>query len=391
MPDSDGMTDRNGTSIPQIVLTEPPSQTVQEEEATPIQISIPSTSNNTSPINTNPLPLTKDILQRKNKLDKLLFQKERYHSTEYFSSNPVDERVTAGLGISTPNDNKLTYRRLSSNRHSHRNDTEKSKSEWSYDLDAFKSITTDSSKGHNKQSGAATSVSGSSNRNSVSMRAYSANHRYMDNHHYNIKQNEANRYTRPEQQNQCLVETKSKYQWIDLLYQAVVRVINSRAPESKSIRNLDFHTTTNNSTTSLIAPIKVSIEQSSPIASIPPNEKLDLITTPTSNNNNNNHRFSWLSFTNSIDENKSFYDNESFNLEKKLSTIVDSPQKGSPSSPRLPPTSPPPPPPPVAPMIPKQDSSSSLLLTNPLQGNSMYLFSPHNPFRIFIWKFIRKR
>lgn len=377
MTDADEVSDNNNTNqhvtlIPQIVLTEPPLQNQdnhdsQDKILTTNTLSPPSSSTSTSPINTNPLPLTKDILQRKNKLDKLLFQKERHHqshSAEYFSSNPVDERVTAGLGISTPNGLKSPTTR---NIH-HRTDTEKNsqRSEWSYDLDAFKSITTDSSKGKhdkrrhntNTQSGA-TSVSGSSNRNSVSMRAYSANHRYMDTN----KHNDFKHYQRPEQHNtKQSIKNKSKYHLIELIYQAAVRVINSRAPESKLIKNLDhfnYKQEQHYIPSPPPTPIKISIEQP------PVNERIDYITH--SNRNSNSHRFSWFSFTNSIEDNKSFYDeNESINLEKKLSSI-DS-------------TSPLPPP-----------QQSKPIPEIPLQGNSMYIFSPHNPIRIHVWKFIRKR
>ncbi|CAO3641997.1 unnamed protein product [Mucor hiemalis] len=207
------------------------------------------------------------------------------------------------------------------------------------------------------------------------MRAYSANHRYMDRQHEKAIQPH---YERPKQHfNSLNGENKSKYHLVDLLIQAVIRVVNSRAPESKFVKNKEtfnfHHVPTTASSSSHIPPAQQQQQQQTlPIHSQELNEKVDIIAphTPTSNNSNrNSHRFSWLSYTNSVEDGKSFFDeNESVYFEKKLSSNLE---------------------PPVIP--PKPISISEDLLPNPLQGDTLYLFSPNNPFRIHIWQWIRNR
>lgn len=356
MPDSDGMSNSkprkrqelSPTVIPQIVLTDPTS-----------------VSSNIEPVRqtTTPLPLTKDLLQRKNKLDKLLDQKERRQHQDYFTSKPV----TAGLGISTPNDrlsgdgSGLRSRRTSSSRisNSNRSEPEKSQqhSEWSYELDLLKSSISGSSSKDIRNKKSTTSVSGSSNRNSVSMRAYSANHRYMDKNTTD-KFNQA--FTRPDQ-HLLQQENHTKY---DIIYQAVQRVVNSRGPESKEIAKLEHFDFTRQQENSCIGEPIESIKHSQLLGQ----QQQQQQTTP---NNRHSNRFSWLSMnTASIYDGKSIDYDDSI-LEKKLSMIE-----------------PIPPPPPI---LPSATTGSSIIAPNPLQGNSLYLFSPNNPFRILVWKFIRKR
>ncbi|KAL9549481.1 hypothetical protein PS6_006058 [Mucor atramentarius] len=429
-------------TIPQIILTEPPTQhsdaNVINTSTSPHALSPKSVPHKPSPPASStvispsplpsPLPLTKDLLQRKNKLDRLLSQKEnhRYYrqqqsqqqrSADFSSTSAVDERVTAGLGISTPHDHHgsssaaaaastsgLRSRRFSSSRLSSSNRSEPEKStfspsslghhsEWSYDLDAFKSSTSGSSKGHHlrhrhphssshHQPTSGTSVSGSSNRNSVSMRAYSANHRYMDRHYG--QQGHMPYFERPDQHLNRHDEYKSKYFLLDLLIHAVNRVVNSRAPESKQVSDreiFDFDTSTAVAAIddTLASPPLLnekSMEPASPHIMTP--------ATATTTTTNKNNRYSWLSMVTSLDEKSSDFDNESiFPNEKKLAsqhTIAHDAQQRPP----------PPPPPPIQMTAKRPLSLSDEILPNPLQGHSLYVFSPTNKFRIHVWKFIRK-
>ncbi|KAI7871732.1 hypothetical protein BDF14DRAFT_898152 [Spinellus fusiger] len=85
-------------NVPQITLTT--SQT--EDLIEPVQpLSTPhvSTPHVSTPHVSTPLPLTRETLNRKNKIDTLL------HAKSTQRRYAVDERVTAGLGIATPQDN----------------------------------------------------------------------------------------------------------------------------------------------------------------------------------------------------------------------------------------------------------------------------------------------
>lgn len=396
--------DISSAQIPQIILTEP--STSQEPTIHSVGIESPQ---GLSPKATNaasiptPLPLTKDLLQRKNKLDRLLSLKEKrrhqHRSTEVFSSNAaVDERVTAGLGISTPNENNgLRSRRQSASRISNRSDVEKSMttafnpssslnqqshSEWSYDLDMYKSHTSGSSKGHHQQQQdyynhrhhhkrtSGTPASRSSNRNSVSMRAYSANHRYMDNKLHNHHDRSNYYFERPDQP--LKKDNKSKYYLLDLLYCAVIRVVNSRAPESKEVASheiFDFsHEEQNNPT------IKPPDQDEIPFTITDSHNEKAILETTSPHLSTRNHRFSMLSGTTSLDEKSFDFDNESLayhtnSLEKKSSVKHDL---------HIPPTP-----------MKKPLSQSDKILPNPLQGNSLFFLEPHNPLRISAWQFIR--
>ncbi|CEP11360.1 hypothetical protein [Parasitella parasitica] len=413
-------------TIPQIILTKPPTQESGADsidtssphalspKSVPHKPSPPASSTVVSPSPLpSPLPLTKDLLQQKNKLDKLLSQKERQRRqqqqqqqqqqryTDFSTSSAVDERVTAGLGISTPNDNGgswsatgLRSRRPSSSRLSSSNRSEPEKSafslssqhhsEWSFDLHAFRSSTSGSSKGHhhhhrhsssNQHQTSGTSVSGSSNRNSVSMRAYSANHRYMDRHYG--QQQAAPYFERPDQHLSRDDEQKSKYFLLDFLLHAVNRVVNSRAPESKQISDkelFDFDTRIATDDGENDTPSDALNEK--PMS--PPEPVSHPIMTPataTTTTTNKHNRYSWLSMATSLDEKSSEFDSESMfralHNEKKLPslhTIVND----------------------IQPTTPKNSTSlSDEILPNPLQGHSLGIFGPTNKFRIHVWRFIR--
>lgn len=366
-------------SIPQIVLTEPPSQSSEliatgsshvidmSESMSKNTLTPPSfKKSKNSPPSPDPLPLTQDLLKRKNKLDKLLLQKEKQTPTVDYFSHKVDERVTAGLGISTPTPQRT--RQMSSSSISNRSEPEKSspfqfEGDWSYDLEAYKSTTSGSSL-KRKHTTNGTSVSGSSIRNSVSMRAYSANHRYMDH-----TRDEHYHFTRPNQPKRQKKE-KSRFFLLDILYQAAIRCVNSRAPECKQVADnerFDF-----SSPTTYLQPDTIF------------DEKIDtksIQDTPNTPNNNNDashilpfrNRLSWLSFQSS--EDRSLY-----TLEKKVSYISNIYEPPPPPPPQLF-TSPPPPP----------ISLSDEIVHDPLQGHSLFIFSPNNAIRIFVWKFIRSR
>lgn len=348
-------------TIPQIILTGPPSQSSDSinEDITdqPFDTLTPPKPQNSPPLNAlEPLPLTKDLLKRKNKLDKLLQQQER--NNYLLSGQTVDERVTAGLGISTYNNNILSpglrsRRRSSSNKSDleKSNATSRQQSEWSYEL---KSITSESRK-HSNTMPSGTSGSGSSVRNSMSMKAISATHRYMDRHDENSRIIQY--YERPIQSAQRN-DSKSKYYFLDLFYQAVIRVVHSRAPESKEIEDKEvfkMSSNMNQHTNNTIPPQHHHLPIESVLPSVE-NEKLDYLTTKQEQRNSiDNNRFSWLSYATTI----SLQDDESFHYTPKI-------KKSS-------------------------LSSEEIIPPNPLQGNSLFLFSPNNPFRILVWKFIRKR
>lgn len=464
MTDSDEVSESNvikqgdvTSTIPQIILTEPAATTQEEEQHaesthnSPIVALSPkaiATATSSSPA-TTPLPLTKDLLQRKNKLDRLLLFKEKNHHQQQqqqpqqaeFYSSALDERVTAGLGISTPNASKgvLRSRRPSHYNNPNRNEPEKTSafSHWSYDLDVYNKSSL-SSQHSNKLNATNTSNShdgdddrSSNNRNSVSMRPYSAaaakmnptttaaaNHRYMDNTYTSNRH-----YQRPlssqqqQKQDEYGEEMKNNHKLIDLLYQAVVRVVNSRAPESKKVRRkelFDFatekeeevaitttteaadsaaaidHVYSKNSHSQYVNESHQSIlsrimdekekEQPTPIAAV-----IGSPTSPKTNSNRNstitnNNRFSWLSHTSSFSADaassaKSITASAAIEDEKKSLQQYNSREE--------------------RPLYNSNTFSSSTqftkLMPNPLQGHSLYIFGPNHPLRIFVWKFIRNR
>ncbi|KAI8378320.1 Ion transport protein-domain-containing protein [Blakeslea trispora] len=413
------------TSIPQIVLTEP-SQSVPQLPNPHDDITIaPSlsphshysnsqtTQNNGTPnlMSPNtPLPLTKDLLQRKNKLDRLLLQKEksrRRHEQKlsmpdtYMSNDIVDERVTAGLGISTPG---ISHEHSSSSLSNGRSQNpEKSAatlfspnmSEWGYELDSFRPTFSESSRGDGKRSKkqhTGTSVSGSSVRNSVSMRAYSANHRYMDtnpNHsqHPHHSYRHSMTYHRQPQTPLQQADVKHKYFLIDFLYQAAQRVINARAPESSQIAQYDTYDL-NQAKSTMPPPPKEPEQPEQPeqarlpatiaedVTSIGINEKVlnPFPTTEMSANSaysvkqasSQKHRHSWLSFATSWDE-RSDIDHNSIVEQKPVQEQSDISEAT------------------------KRPVPHSDVQPNPLQGHTLCLFGPNNPIRLYTWYFIRKR
>ncbi|KAI9312156.1 Ion transport protein-domain-containing protein [Dichotomocladium elegans] len=123
--------------VPQITFTD--AQDDHSHSSTSVQQQLPypphspnslhPTLNHTPPPpSPAPLPLTRDILRRKNKLDRLLHDGNKKKHDEGMSPQPppimtfnadsnivMDERITAGLGISTPSANTQTNTFDSSN------------------------------------------------------------------------------------------------------------------------------------------------------------------------------------------------------------------------------------------------------------------------------------
>ncbi|KAI9029793.1 Ion transport protein-domain-containing protein [Phycomyces nitens] len=234
----------SSVTVPQIILTTAQPRDIHE---------IDNSTNQQQPSHlSTPLPLTRDLLRRKNKIDKLLHHNPPNLSTS--NSFVVDERVTAGLGIATPQDNLVLggtglRSRRNSNRITNSADDEKiwyksqpstprasdhSHFQWTSTLDRFKdSPNGNSSSKDNKLSGTSSVTSMSDN---ASMRAYNAEtHRYMQypydqsgrprhihNHHHHHHYNHLIRKRRSQTQ-----------QYLDLIYEAAARVIHSRSPENK--------------------------------------------------------------------------------------------------------------------------------------------------------------
>ncbi|KAI8889134.1 hypothetical protein K501DRAFT_329474 [Backusella circina FSU 941] len=398
------------TSIPQIILTEP-----TQGDALPMEVtsSSPYSLSPPSPRKANPstpLPLTKDLLQRKNKLDHLLQQEERQPSQEYSSLHHhyVDERVTAGLGISTPaaasqNNKNKTNSNLGSDLRSHnslytrgstqiRSDTDKTlaqtdthisnDSQWSNDLDIYRVSMTDSNSRHKyrRRSVTTASVSGSSNRNSASMRPYSVNHKHT---HHNRRHHTAD-YQRPIENRHHTRKHHRNY-FIDAIYSAVNRVIFTRAPESKEMaasEHFDFGTNKDQTaTTKSVSPklgekddTNIHHQHNNKPSTIPPISTtspviINSISSPPLSRHN---RYSWLS----TQDGKSDHDHLSIidkNFSIQSSLQLKEEQKRYYYNPNY------------------QPVDDKKVMPNPLQGHSLFILGPENPLRIAAWKCIRLR
>ncbi|KAI8993323.1 Ion transport protein-domain-containing protein [Pilobolus umbonatus] len=344
----------SSTTIPQIILTEPPTSSPVNNHT---NVHTDSEHDKLSPAYTNIIPLTRDALKRKNKLDRLHYQQQKKSQHDLSTTTAIDERITAGLGISIPKDsnsNNTTTKsrnRRSASTMAHKSDMDKQSlepmySDWSYDLDC-KSITSGSTKNHRHSS---SSVSGQSNRNSASMKAYSANHRYMDRHHQ--QDNIHTQYNRPLQVSG--ISKRSKYTFLSNLYDAVIRVVNIRASESEEISMIDhFDTsTTVYENTDIAPPVTHSHfteKQQSPIIS------------------SSHNRLSWLSLVTTTEENRN---SSHYDISKKYSGEITSTREQ---------------------YIDHAVEEKFPYQFIPLQGNSLGLFGPNNRIRISVWKFIRLR
>jgi hypothetical protein len=409
------------TSIPQIILTEPtngaelPSELPSElASCSPQSLSPPSPRKALG--STTPLPLTKDLLRRKNKLDHLLQQQDQQPSSEYpgLNNHYVDERVTAGLGISTPkhnttNNNSKNNGNLGSDLPSHntvysrgstqiRSDTDKTlvqthtnthisnDSQWSNDLDIYRASMTDSHSKENRHRGRSvttTSVSGSSNRNSASMRPYSVNHKYT--HHNNGRRHYAANqpfYTRPPENHHYKKKHHTNY-LINIIYSAVNRVICTRAPESKEMAtndHFDFGTTKDQIVTKSVSPKLGEKDNNDIIASISPQPPLSSspglihsIASPPQSKHD--HRYSWLSTQDgkSENDNLSIID-KNFSIQSSLQLKEQQKQHYyNHTTPNY------------------HHAPDNKAMPNPLQGHSLFILGPENPLRIAAWKFIRLR
>ncbi|KAI8887506.1 hypothetical protein K501DRAFT_42930 [Backusella circina FSU 941] len=348
--------DHSPTDIPLIILTEPS----QPHETTRHQNSSSSPSRNTS------LPLTKDILRRKNKLDRLLNQNDRFNHLplEYSTSSAVDERVTAGLGISTMNDTSsgLRSRRRSSARPtslaipspSYNNTSYsspiQSESQWSFDLGTYGTTKSGSSRENPKT--ASSTRSGSSVRNSASMQPYSVYHQHPH-HRHHARREEYQRINQDTDKS----DIKSENYILNILFSTASRVVSARAPESKQVantENFDFY------------PLEHDIPPEQPPVQKASMEK-DEATIQKSSLSEHSKRQSWLSISVGRRSSTTSERDESFSIiDRRFST--------------------------------KPSSSLNIELLfvnntmpNPLQGYSLGFFGPNSRCRIFAWRFIRKR
>ncbi|RCI07266.1 calcium channel protein [Rhizopus stolonifer] len=363
------------TSIPQIILTEaPPDEQPQAHEfslgknsATTLTLSPGQSSHKKTTKTENssvPLPLTKDLLRRKNKLERLLHRQEKDKNKapnplgiSYPEDSPIDERVTAGLGISTFNQKEGLRHRQSYHSESDTKDQNNSsiKQQHSWHHNRQKSFTTNLTDSTNQKSkNADTSVTGTSNRNNKT----SANNDNTNERHRYIDQYHSNRYYRQLQKEKLLKNSqKSKYYLLELVFNAAKRVVHSRVSESEDVanaENFDLFRGIHNNT-----PVQFNkTADNSPFYSSP-------------NYNRNNNRISWLSAstTNTNNEGESY----SLNVFTK-DKIPSTPQMDT--SPNA---------------FYNQPSPDQLLPSNPLQGSTLRIFAPNSLIRNRIWLLIRSR
>ncbi|KAG0747200.1 hypothetical protein G6F57_006621 [Rhizopus arrhizus] len=375
--------DSQQTFIPRIILTEAPPDEQHSAKESPIN-SCSQSSQTLSPDQnahrksisgsnpSTPLPLTKDLLRRKNKLERLLHRQEKHSNRvsnplgiSYPEDTTIDERVTAGLGITTPNQQEgLRHRRQPSYQSESEKNTQSNSSVnqqhlWQHNRQrSFTTHATDST--NNKSKKADTSVTGTSNKNNNTLpniNSSNERHRYIDQHHNN-------RYYRQLRQEKILKNNqKSNHYLLELLLNTAKRVVNSRVSESKDISNaerFDFIRDINDTQT----PLNNKIAGNSPIYS-------PLKKPASSPNHSGNNRLSWLSVsttnTNNEDESNSLY--HVLSRDKTSST----PYREA-VSPNL---------------FYNQPIPDQILPLNPLQGYSLHLFSPNNWFRRNVWLFIR--
>lgn len=251
--------DSQQTFIPRIVLTEAPP----DEQHSTVESTINSCSQSSQTLSpdqnahrksisgsnpSTPLPLTKDLLRRKNKLERLLHRQEKHNNRvsnplgiSYPEDTTIDERVTAGLGITTPNQKEgLRHRRQPSYQSESEKNTQSNSSVnqqhlWQHNRQkSFTTHATDST--NNKSKKADTSVTGTSNKNNNTLpniNSSNERHRYIDQHHNN-------RYYRQLRQEKILKNNqKSNHYLLELLLNAAKRVVNSRVSESKDVSNAE--------------------------------------------------------------------------------------------------------------------------------------------------------
>lgn len=374
--------DKQQIAIPRIVLTEAPP--IEQEKALESAISnttsqslSPTQSTHRKPISSTnvsmPLPLTKDLLRRKNKIEKLLNRQEKQSykppnplGISYPEETAIDERI--GLDPSpSSRSGGLRRRRLSSSHNELRSGTASNTlvnhpPEWQHDVHrSFNTTATESSNYKSKHAG--TSVSGTSHRHNNA----SSNNDKLYKHHRYIDQHHNDRYYRQLQQERLNKNSqKSKYYLLEVLFNAAKRVVHSRVSETKGISSIEDFSLFSVAPSS---PYKDRPTENPPMYSSSPNLKKSASPVIT-NSNRSTHRLSWLSNstsnTNAEDDNNSIW--HAFTKEESYIPQTETI------------------PPPQNRTFPEEHVS-----INPLQGCSLYLFNPTNWLRVKIWLFIRSK
>lgn len=248
--------------VPQITLTE----AIDDNQAPPQQSSLlqslpsPGSLSPTlhRPPSTPTLPLTRDILTRKNKLDKLLHnaaarsrrQQQQQPAMIYSldSDSIVDERITAGLGITPPaaaastsdtdadrSSNKLRHRRhatQSSNNLDEKTTPRSSENfRWElYDFDQRKCSYVRTSVNENMMafSNMSSAATTASKRNSIAkVESPSPPNHYQPPPPHRYSSFTATYRTRPSRRN--------RFSLLDMLLNAAARVVNLRDPETAGL------------------------------------------------------------------------------------------------------------------------------------------------------------
>ncbi|KAG0175172.1 calcium channel protein [Apophysomyces sp. BC1021] len=357
--------------IPQITLTEAAS-TLDDELPTSAPHSLYTLSPTVSrmPVvpqsphsSIPPLPLTRDLLQRKNKLDRILHHDRQKSSTATYSSRTaVDERITAGLGISSPQE-VLVQSGMSSGPRSAANSVRREdysqpssprcsgefQFPWNYDPLLLKPSTTSASSGRDHKLRSATSSvtsnSGSSMRNATSLKDNHMYNQYMERDPPVYAPSKSPTYPTTAHSTQSR-ERASKNKLLNILYNAAARVVNSCVSENTERFNMQ---------TMLVDTGHVS-EEAVTQRHIP-NQEVSFSHTPSTEK------------PTTIEQIEIDYTRlEKADLSKHQTTDPSIPLNVT--IPSYPP---------------------NVAIQSPLQGYSLRLFSPVHPLRLTLWKVVRSR
>ncbi|KAG0185974.1 calcium channel protein [Apophysomyces sp. BC1034] len=355
--------------IPQITLTEAAS-TLDDELPTSAPHSLYTLSPTVSrmPVvpqsphsSIPPLPLTRDLLQRKNKLDRILHHDRQKSSTATYSSRTaVDERITAGLGISSPQE-VLVQSGMSSGPRSAANSVRREdysqpssprcsgefQFPWNYDPLLLKPSTTSASSGRDHKLRSATSSvtsnSGSSMRNATSLKDNHMYNQYMERDPPVYAPSKSPTYPTTAHSTQSR-ERASKNKLLNILYNAAARVVNSCVSENTERFNMQ---------TMLVDTGHVS-EEAVTQRHIP-NQEVSFSHTPSTEK------------PTTIEQIEIDYTRlEKADLSKHQTTDPSIPLNVT--IPSYPP---------------------NVAIQSPLQGYSLRLFSPVHPLRLTLWKVVR--
>ncbi|KAF7722394.1 calcium channel protein [Apophysomyces ossiformis] len=242
--------------IPQITLTEPanPSETEQHVSASHSSYTLSPASPRiqsapSSPHNAPSLPLTRDLLRRKNKLDRILnYEQQNSPAISFSSSTAVDERITAGLGIFSPRES-ATQSAMGSGPRSRANSIRKEDHSqpssprysdqfqfpWNQDPLLLRPSTASASSEKDYRfrsvTSSVSSKSGTSMRNAPSLNVNPAHHQNTDHPSYTNNAPRLASYPMIGHAAQPR-ERKSRSKLLNMLYNTAIRVVNSRVSES---------------------------------------------------------------------------------------------------------------------------------------------------------------